>query len=137
MSRPGMDEKYYIHLEPLSTNKYIYGVLSVMDNTPFDYAVNQVVGKREDVIDYIAKKIITTNSEKLDRSYFNLRFSELSDTKIMLKLIKEDDFYSNYIVSTSPAVFLSDMDKVNNIKAMVTKEIMAIRMYQNSHPGNE
>lgn len=137
MSRPGMDEKYYIHLEPLSTNKYIYGVLSVMDNTPFDYAVNQVVGKREDVIDYIAKKIITTNSEKLDRSYFNLRFSELSDTKTMLKLMKEDNFYSNYIVSTSPAVFLSDMDKVNNIKAMVTKEIMAIRMYQNSHPGNE
>lgn len=137
MSRPGMDEKYYIHLEPLSTNKYIYGVLSIMDNTPFDYAVNQVVGKREDVIDYIAKKIITTNSEKLDRSYFNLRFSELSDTKTMLKLMKEDDFYSDYIVSTSPAVFLSDMDKVNNIKAMVTKEIMAIRMYQNSHPGNE
>lgn len=127
----GMNEKYYIHLEPLSSDSYMYGVLSIVDNTPFDYSVSELVGKREEVLDTVAKKIIATNSTLLDRNIFNLKFSELTDTKYMIHHIQKDDFYKDYRVNITPAVFLSDMNKVSAIKVMVQKNILNRRLFEN------
>lgn len=130
-----MNEKYYIHLEQIKTNQFIYGVMSVIENTPFDYEISKMIGKREDVINNISKKIIKDNKLGIERNVFNLRFSELHDAKYMNHLIHKDDFFKDYRVSISPAVFLSDMDKVNILSSIVQKNVLQEQMIQKSQYG--
>ena len=130
-----MNEKYYIHLEQIKPNQFICGVMSVIENTPFDYEISKMIGKREDVINNISKQIIKDNKLGIERDVFNLRFSELHDAKYMNQMIHKDDFFKNYRVSISPAVFLSDMDKVNIISSMVQKNALQEQIIQKSQYG--
>ena len=130
-----MNEKYYIHLEQIKPNQFIYGVMGVIENTPFDYEISKMVGSREDVINNISKQIIKDNKLGIERDVFNLRFSELHDAKHMNQMIYKDDFFKDYRVSISPAVFLSDMDKVNILSSMVQKNALQEQIIQKSQYG--
>jgi hypothetical protein len=130
-----MNEKYYIHLEEIKPSQFVYGVMGVVEDTPFDYEISKMVGKRDEIINEISKKIIRENKLGVDRNVFNLRYSELSDAKTMQYNLKYDDFYRRQRVNISPAVFLSDMDKVNILTKMVQKNALQEQIIANSKYG--
>ena len=122
------NEKYYIHLEQLNKNEYIYGVLSIKENSPFDYKIGRKKGTRDFIIDDITKDIILDIHENFGRDTFDFKYTNLHDAKLILKNIQTDPFYSNYRVNSTPAVFLSDMDKVNLITSSVQKAVLQEKM---------
>jgi hypothetical protein len=130
-----MNEKYYIHLEEIKPSEFVYGIMGVVENSPFDYEISKMYGKREDVLNNISKKIIKENKLGIERNVFNLRYSELSDAKTMQYNLKYDDFYKNQRVNVTPAVFLSDMDKVGILSKMVQKNALQEQMIANSKYG--
>lgn len=130
-----MNEKYYIHLEEIKPSEFVYGIMRVVENSPFDYEISKMYGKREDILNNISKKIIKENKLGIERNVFNLRYSELSDAKTMQYNLKYDDFYKNHRVNVTPAVFLSDMDKVGILSKMVQKNALQEQMIANSKYG--
>lgn len=127
-----MNEKYYIHLEEIKPSEFIYGIMGVVENSPFDYEISKMYGKREDVLNNISKKIIKENKLGIERNVFNLRYSELSDAKTMQYNLKYDDFYKNHRVNVTPAVFLSDMKNVSILSAMVKKNALQQQFIEQS-----
>lgn len=127
-----MNEKYYIHLEEIKPSEFIYGIMGVVENSPFDYEISKMYGKREDVLNNISKKIIKENKLGIERNIFNLRYSELSDAKTMQYNLKYDDFYKNHRVNVTPAVFLSDMKNVSILSAMVKKNALQQQFIEQS-----
>ena len=130
-----MNRKYYVHLEEIKPNQFIYGVMGVIEDTPFDNEISKMVGNRDDVLNKITKKIIEENKFNTDVNVFNLRYTELKDAKTMVHIVEKDDFYKKYRVNTSPAIFLSDMDKVNILSKMVQKNALQEQMIENSRNG--
>lgn len=130
-----MNKKYYIHLEEIKPNQFVYGVMGVVEDTPFDNEISKIVGNRDDVLNKITKKIIEKNKFNIDTNVFNLRYTELKDAKTMVHTIEKDDFYKKYRVNTSPAIFLSDMNKVNILSKMVQKNALQEQMIESSRNG--
>ena len=130
-----MNEKIYVHLEQIKPNQFFYGIMSVIDEKPFDYEIGKINGLREDVLDKISKKIITDNSVNLNNNVFNLKYTELNDAKIMARRITSDDFYKDFRVTTTPAIFLSDMHNVNILTNMVQKNNLQNQIIQNAKYG--
>jgi hypothetical protein len=52
-----MNRKYYVHLEEIKPNQFVYGVMGVIEDTPFDNEISKMVGNRDDVLNKITKKI--------------------------------------------------------------------------------
>ena len=130
-----MNEKFYIHLEQIKLNQFFYGIMSVIDEKPFDYEIGKINGLREDVLDKISKKIITDNSVNLNNNVFNLKYTELNDAKIMTRRIASDDFYKDFRVTTTPAIFLSDMSNVSILTNMVQKNNLQNQIIQKAKYG--
>lgn len=130
-----MNEKYYIHLEEIKPNQFVYGVMGVIEDSPFDHEISKMVGNRDDVLNKITKKVIKDNQMNLNRNVFNFRYTELKDAKTMIHTVEKDDFYKKYRVNTSPAIFLSDMDKVNILSKMVQKNALQEQMIESSRNG--
>lgn len=130
-----MNRKYYVHLEEIKPNQFVYGVMGVIEDTPFDNEISKMVGNRDDVLNKITKKIIEENKFNTDVNVFNLRYTELKDAKTMIHTVEKDSFYKDYRINTSPAIFLSDMDKVNILSKMVQKNALQEQMIENSRNG--
>lgn len=130
-----MNRKYYVHLEEIKPNQFVYGVMGVIEDTPFDNEISKMVGNREEVLNKITKKIIEENKFNTDVNVFNFRYTELKDAKTMIHTVEKDSFYKDYRVNTSPAIFLSDMDKVNILSKMVQKNALQEQMIENSRNG--
>lgn len=118
------NEKYYIHLEQINENEYIYGVLSVKKDSIFDYKIDKKYGIRNTIVDDITKDTILNINTNFNKKSFDFKYTNLYDAKLILKNIQIDPFYSNYRVNSTPAVFLSDMDKVNLIVSSVQKAVL-------------
>lgn len=130
-----MNEKYYIHLEEIKPNQFVYGVMGVIEDSPFDHEISRMVGNRDDVLNMITKKVIKDNQMNLNRNVFNFRYTELKDAKTMIHTVEKDSFYKDYRINTSPAIFLSDMDKVNILSKMVQKNALQEQMIEKSKYG--
>ena len=128
-----MSEKYYIHLEEIKPNHFVYGVMGVLDDTPFDYEISKMDGaNRNDALNKITKKVIKENKINLDKNVFTFKYDELRDAKSMEHEIRYDDFYRDYRVTSLPAVFLSDMNNVQVLKNMVQKNALQEKIIEQS-----
>ena len=127
-----MNGKYYVHLEQIKPSEFIYGIMGVIENSPFDYEVSKMYGKREDVLNKITKRIIEHNKINPDQNVFTFKYDELNDAKIMEREFKYDNFYENYRVTALPAVFLSDMKNVSILSVMVKKNALQQQFIEKS-----
>lgn len=127
-----MNEKYYVHLEQIKPKQFIYGVMGVINDTPFDYEISKINGTREDALNKITKQTIEHNKISPEQNVFTFKYDELNDAKIMEREFKYDNFYENYRVTALPAVFLSDMKNVSILSAMVKKNALQQQFIEQS-----
>ena len=65
----------------------------------------------------------------------DLKYTELNDAKIMTRRIASDDFYKDFRVTTTPAIFLSDMSNVSILTNMVQKNNLQNQIIQKAKYG--
>lgn len=122
-----MIEQHYIRIDEFKPNDFNYASMLVIEGKPFSYDIGSTNGKREDILDFITKR--TLKREKGPNISFLFRYQTLEDTKIMIKRLQEDDFYSHYNIEMTPAVFASDENHNEIIKDILNKHALQRRMF--------
>ena len=128
-----MREKYYINTIEYGKNEFLYGVLSLVDDKPFDYMVGTQFGTKEEVLDNVTKMVLKKNDNKMKLPYrsFVFKYEDIQSSKEMNYRFRNETFYQKYSfdnrteLQANPSVFLSDLKnkepldlKIRNYKSM-------------------
>ena len=122
-----MIEQHYIRLNEYRQNDYNFASLLMVEGKPFSYDIGHLEGNREQILDYITKR--TIRRAESPKHTFHFKYQTLDDTKIMLKHLQEDNFYSYYNIEITPAVFASDENSNEMIKDILNKLTIQRKMF--------
>lgn len=131
--------QFYVSTKEISENNYLYGVMSMINDEPFDFIVGQMNGEKDDIINLISKNTLIKNKTVLKNNYYTFKYEDLDTTKKMLSKFHTDDFYKQYSkeqqtsLDALPAIFLSDLTKLSNLtKRMNNYEQLLQNKFYNS-----
>lgn len=122
-----MKEQYYIKLNEFKTNDFNYGSLLIIEGKPFSYDIGHMIGKREEVLNYVTKR--TIQRTELENVSFIFKYETLDDVKIMRKHLQEDPFFDHREIEMVPAVFASDYENNELIDNLLKKHSLERRMF--------
>lgn len=131
--------QFYVQTKEISKNNQLYGVMTMIDDKPFDYLIGNMEGDKEYVIDKVSKNILIKNKTVLKNNYYSFKYDNLDITKKMLYKFHTEDFYKQYSkeqqtsLDALPAIFLSDLTKLYNLtKRMNNYEQLLQNKFYNS-----
>jgi hypothetical protein len=131
-----MKMQFYVSTKEISENNYLYGVMSMINDEPFDFIVGQMNGEKDDIINLISKNTLIKNKTVLKNNYYTFKYEDLDTTKKMLSKFHTDDFYKSYSkeqqtdLDALPALFLSDTTKMMPLNKKMNNYKQMIQYYQ-------
>ena len=76
-----MKMQFYVSTKEISENNYLYGVMSMINDEPFDFIVGQMNGEKDDIINLISKNTLIKNKTVLKNNYYTFKYEDLDTTK--------------------------------------------------------
>lgn len=131
-----MKMQFYVSTKEISENNYLYGVMSMINDEPFDFIVGQMNGEKDDIINLISKNTLIKNKTVLKNNYYTFKYEDLDTTKKMLSKFHIDDFYKSYSkeqqtdLDALPALFLSDTTKMMPLNKKMNNYKQMLQYYQ-------
>lgn len=131
--------QFYVQTKEISNNNHLYGVMTMIDDKPYDYLIGSMKGDKEYVIDKVSKNTLIKNKTVLKNNYYSFKYDNLDITKKMLYKFHTEDFYTQYSkeqqtsLDALPSIFLSDLIKLSNLtKRMNNYEQLLQNKFYNS-----
>lgn len=136
-----MKTTHYIHLEKINDNNFYYGIMSMLDDKPYDFNLGTIKGERTDVLDTLTRNTLIRQKTPLKPNSFLFKYDNVEDTKYMLFKMMDDKFYTDYekendsSFTVSPSVFLSDVEKIKPLFHQLKLYKDRLKFY--NHKNNE
>lgn len=92
--------QFYVQTKEISKNNQLYGVMTMIDDKPFDYLIGNMEGDKEYVIDKVSKNTLIKNKTVLKNNYYSFKYDNLDITK---------KCYINFILK----IFINSIQKNN------------------------
>jgi hypothetical protein len=124
----------YIHIKKLD-KKYLYGIMTLVNDSVTETIEGIIGGERSEVLDKLTKYCLKRNKPMFERTMMVFKYDTLDDTKEMLYKFNHLDYYNEYkkennaYLDALPAVFLSDMDKLNKLNKKMNYHLTLLNYY--------
>ena len=129
--------QFYVHTKEIKENNHLYGIMTMINDEPFDYMIGTMKGNKEFIIDKVSKNILIKNKTVLKNNYYSFKYDNLDITKKMLYKFHTEDFYKQYSkeqqtsLDALPAIFLSDLTKLSNLTKRMNNYEQLLNYQQN------